>query len=71
MDQSNYEELASICSAEELPKLHLFMRFSSENHTLEVPDPYYGGSSGFERVLDLIESASEGLLAAIRQQHGL
>jgi len=71
MDQSNYEVLAEICSADDLPKLHLFMKFSAENHTMEVPDPYYGGASGFERVLDLIESASEGLLAEIRQQHRL
>jgi len=32
----------------------------------EVPDPYYGGSHGFERVLDMIEDASEGLLRDIR-----
>ena len=71
MDSSNYEELAEICSAEELRKLHLFMGFASDSHTREVPDPYYGGPTGFERVLDLIESASEGLLAEIRQQHGV
>ena len=69
MDQSNYEELAEICSTDELPKLHLFMKFSAESHTLEVPDPYYGGPAGFERVQDLIEAASAGLLAEIRQQH--
>ena len=27
-----------------------------------VPDPYYGGDSGFELVLDLLEDAVEGLL---------
>lgn len=31
----------------------------------EVPDPYYGGTNGFERVLDLIEEATDGLLAEI------
>ncbi|MGR8952950.1 MAG: low molecular weight phosphotyrosine protein phosphatase, partial [Gammaproteobacteria bacterium] len=30
--------------------------------TREVPDPYYGGSYGFERVLDMVEAASEGFL---------
>ena len=34
----------------------------------EVPDPYYGGDSGFEHVLDLVESASEGLLAKIKHR---
>jgi low molecular weight protein-tyrosine phosphatase len=32
----------------------------------EVPDPYYGGLDGFERVLDLVEQASAGLIARIR-----
>jgi protein-tyrosine phosphatase len=46
------------------------MDFSPDLETREVPDPYYGGGSGFERVLDLIEQASEGLLTEIRLQHG-
>ena len=32
----------------------------------EVPDPYYGGEEGFEQVLDLLEDACSGLLAALR-----
>jgi protein-tyrosine phosphatase len=34
----------------------------------EVPDPYYGGASGFERVLDLVEDASNRLLAILRDK---
>jgi protein-tyrosine phosphatase len=34
-----------------------------------VPDPYYGGPDGFERVLDLVEQASMGLLKDIRERH--
>ena len=71
MDSSNYHDLAALCSAEELPKLYLFLEFAADSSTREVPDPYYGGATGFERVLDLIESASEGLLAEIRQQHSI
>ncbi|GIL86585.1 hypothetical protein Vretimale_11519 [Volvox reticuliferus] len=37
----------------------------------EVPDPYYGGAAGFERVLDLLEDACEGLLESIRKERGL
>ncbi|GLI67667.1 hypothetical protein VaNZ11_011828 [Volvox africanus] len=37
----------------------------------EVPDPYYGGPVGFERVLDLLEDACEGLLESIRKEKGL
>jgi protein-tyrosine phosphatase len=32
----------------------------------DVPDPYYGGPDGFERVLDLVEAACRGLLEEIR-----
>jgi protein-tyrosine phosphatase len=31
-----------------------------------VPDPYYGGPNGFERVLDLVQAACRGLLAEVR-----
>ncbi|MEU5323591.1 low molecular weight protein-tyrosine-phosphatase [Streptomyces sp. NPDC021056] len=34
---------------------------------LDVPDPYYGGMDGFEECLEMVESASEGLLAAVRE----
>ncbi|MFM7235522.1 MAG: low molecular weight protein-tyrosine-phosphatase [Cyanobium sp.] len=34
----------------------------------EVPDPYFGGPDGFEQVLDLLEDASEGLLATLKPQ---
>ncbi|MFJ3951547.1 low molecular weight protein-tyrosine-phosphatase [Streptomyces libani] len=33
---------------------------------LDVPDPYYGGFEGFEECLEMVETASEGLLAAVR-----
>ncbi|MFE1293586.1 low molecular weight protein-tyrosine-phosphatase [Streptomyces sp. NPDC058733] len=37
---------------------------------LDVPDPYYGGMDGFEECLEMVETASEGLLAAVREQLG-
>ncbi|MDX5562849.1 low molecular weight phosphotyrosine protein phosphatase [Streptomyces sp. ID05-04B] len=33
---------------------------------LDVPDPYYGGRDGFEECLEMVEEASDGLLAAVR-----
>jgi protein-tyrosine phosphatase len=39
------------------------------NHDVEtVPDPYYGGPSGFEKVLDLLDDACQGLLKHIQQK---
>ncbi len=71
MDSSNYADLSGLCSPEQVPKLQLFLEFASVPDTKEVPDPYYGGATGFERVLDLIEEASAGLLETIRRQHGI
>ncbi len=47
-------------------KLLLFLDFAPELGISDVPDPYTGGADGFERVLDMIERAADGLLAAIR-----
>lgn len=71
MDQSNYEDLRELCHPDYESRLRLFMDFAENAQEQDVPDPYYGGAQGFERVLDLIELASVGLLADIRQQHGL
>jgi protein-tyrosine phosphatase len=43
----------------------LFLELAPQLGVAEVPDPYYGSADGFERVLDLIESASDSLLARI------
>jgi protein-tyrosine phosphatase len=34
----------------------------------DVPDPYYGAPAGFERVLDLVEDACEGVLERLKAQ---
>ena len=71
MDRGNYEDLSTQCEPSQLPKLRMFLEFAPDLGVHEVPDPYYGGITGFERVLDLIEEAARGLLAEIRQQHGI
>lgn len=66
MDQDNYHNVAPICPPGEEHKLLLLMDFAPEFRTREVPDPYYGGSSGFDRVFDMVEAAAEGLLQEIK-----
>lgn len=46
--------------------VHMLLDFARGVPEVEVPDPYPGGASGFERVLDLIEVAADGLLEAVR-----
>ena len=68
MDQENYHNLSAICPLGAEGKLMLLMDFAPHLRTREVPDPYYGGAGGFERVFDMVEAASEGLLADIRRR---
>lgn len=67
MDRANHAGLMALAPSPASERVRLFLTFAPELGLEEVPDPYYGGPSGFEQVLDLAESASRGLLAAIRQ----
>jgi protein-tyrosine phosphatase len=69
MDQDNYMALSEICPDQHVDKIHMFMDFAPQMRTREVPDPYYGGTAGFERVFDLVEAAAQGLLDEVRQRH--
>jgi protein-tyrosine phosphatase len=44
------------------------MEFAGDSEVEDVPDPYYGGALGFERVLDLAEEAAAGLLDEILER---
>ena len=71
MDRSNFEDLAGSCASQHQSKVRLFLDFASELPETEIPDPYYGGPQGFERVLDLIEHASRAMISELRKQHRL
>lgn len=62
MDNENLSDLQGMCPPEHVHKLRLFMEFAPDYGSREVPDPYYGAARGFEQVLDMVESASHGLL---------
>lgn len=66
MDEVNLRALERLCPPQHGHKLKLFMEFGANVAPREVPDPYYGGEQGFERVLDMVEEASQGLLAHLR-----
>ena len=64
MDRPVLDELRRLCPSAQKGKVHLFMDFSNTHCGDDVPDPYYGGTDGFERVLDMIESGAQGILDA-------
>ena len=65
MDRQNLESLRRSCPSEHLSKLGLFLDYADGLALDEIPDPYYGGPEGFEKVLDLCELGAQGLLGAI------
>ena len=66
MDWMNLGQLEALRPRDYRGKLALFLDVVPDLGVREVPDPYDGGPEGFERVLDLIERASEALVADIR-----
>lgn len=69
MDRENMEDLRRLArNKSDLDKLHLMTSFSKVFDYDHVPDPYYGGSDGFELVLDILEDASEGLYKFVNRK---
>jgi len=68
MDNDNMAILYRLCPRPQRERLGMFLEYASKHREREVPDPYYGGENGFERVLDMVEDASEGLLLHIQKQ---
>ena len=68
MDEDNLLNLREMADAEHHGKIRLLLEFAQNQELREVPDPYYGGSSGFEKVLDLVEDASRALLDSVKEK---
>lgn len=68
MDRGHYDALRHACPPGAEDRVRLFLDFAPALGISDVPDPYYGAGDGFERVLDMIEVGSMGLLAHIRER---
>jgi protein-tyrosine phosphatase len=67
MDEENYSLLIEACPAEYKHKVSYFLDYAPHLNERIVPDPYYGGPYGFERVLDMVEAASAGFLKSLQE----
>ena len=68
MDNFNFSELSKLAPENEhQKKIVPFCNFVSSEDS-EVPDPYYGGAFGFEKVLDLLEDGCTSLLLHLKQK---
>ncbi|MBN0043261.1 low molecular weight phosphotyrosine protein phosphatase [Streptomyces actuosus] len=68
LDSGHLRALRRLAPTEEdTAKVRLMRSYDPAADDLEVPDPYYGGPEGFEECLEMVEAASDGLLAAVRE----
>ena len=69
MDRANYQDLLAACQDAELrSRIRLFMDFAPPCRAGSA-GPYYGGPTGFERVMDLVEEGAQGLLLHLRERY--
>lgn len=63
MDNNNLRDILALArNSDDEAKVQRFCDFVENHGDLEVPDPYYGGHSGFEHVMDLVEDGCKNLL---------
>ena len=71
MDAANRHDLVALApDAESAEKVHLYREFEVDADGTDVPDPYYGGSDGFRRVVDIVRTAADGVVAHVRERIG-
>jgi len=71
MDEDNIYDLNRKCPEEYKDKIHLMLEIggiAESRGFVGVPDPYYGGSKGFDFVFDLVEESSKNLLDLIKKE---
>ena len=71
MDRDHHAILRSMAPGFLGHKLHLMMSYARRFSESEVPDPYYGRPQEFERVLDMLEDAAQGLLGSVARDSAL
>lgn len=71
LDLHNFSATNEICPQQHRFKLQLLMEYAPAGYPKDVPDPYYGGADDFDEALTLIERATAGLLAEIKQKNAL
>ena len=68
MDNDNLDAVKSLIKDHKNPvnsKIKLILSYSKNSQLEEVPDPYYGGQNGFDKVIDLLDDAMDGLIDSL------
>ena len=67
MDTNNYSHIISLAKDQsDRDKVDVILNVLNSKSYDSVPDPYYGGSQGFENVIDILEDACRGFLKYLK-----
>ena len=67
MDTSNLTNILRLCSnKKDEKKVQLILKYSNLNSQESVPDPYYGGEDGFEKVYQLLNEACDKIINTLK-----
>jgi low molecular weight protein-tyrosine phosphatase len=72
MDRSNLHDVLLLDQNDSFgPKVKLFREFDPDPGDHQVPDPYYGGTGGFEQVYGIVDRTAQALFGGLKAHYGL
>lgn len=70
MDESNYDNIIKLSNSNKSKsKVKMILNESYPNQNLNVPDPYYGGDSGFKNVFNMLDEACDVIASKINEDY--
>lgn len=70
MDTSNYDNIISLASNDnQRTKVHLILNEIYPGKNVDVPDPYYGLSNGFDTVYEMLDKATDSIVKKLIKEN--
>lgn len=70
MDKSNYKDIIGLALNDaDKQKVSLILNETFPNKNLEVPDPYYGGEDGFEKVYQMLDKSCDVIVLKLKKEY--
>ncbi len=69
MDKNNYEDVIALAtSTEDVEKVDLILNAVNPGENRSVPDPYYGGKDGFDKVYSMLEESCSAIVENLKKE---
>jgi protein-tyrosine phosphatase len=74
MDRENMDEILALkkyANLQNMPQINLIREFDNKRSGEDVPDPYFGGADGFEKVYQMLDESIDNFIKHIKQDKGI